>query len=88
MTTIQTVTSYRVEGKEFPTLGKVKSYLEDELGKTLENALQFRLTPKQASELNALLICHRERICSILGQTYVGCNDDWQTDDTRSIWDF
>ena len=45
---IESITTYRFDGRDFRSLKDVRTYVEDEIGKIIDSAQPVRLTPAQA----------------------------------------
>ena len=71
---ILTQTTYRMDGRDFPSLKAAKTHLENEIGKILDTT-PLRMEPKQALAVHEVLIRQRDRLVQLL--TVEVESEDW-----------
>lgn len=65
---IREVTTYHVDGKEFPTLQKARTHIENEIGRIVDSIGPFH--PKERLDIFNTILAQRERLVSLLTTTY------------------
>lgn len=66
---IQEITRYKFQGKEFDSLDKVKTEIENRIGSIIENA-DVTLNPKQKLNLLKAIIDNKKDLANLLTVTY------------------
>ena len=66
---ITTLTRYRVDGQEFPTLAAARQHIKHEIGKIVD-ATPLPLTARDRLAVFDALIAHRERLAALLTANY------------------
>jgi hypothetical protein len=71
---IQQLTTYRLDGLEFPTLKAAREHVENEIGRILD-AIPLRLPAKDALAVHRAVITNRARLCDLLSVEIDGEQD-------------
>ena len=77
--TIEQVTTYRFDGRDFQDLKAVRTHIENEIGRIIDSTQPLRLTPQQALAVLDAITKNHKRLTYLLGAEY-------ETDDeTKNI---
>lgn len=76
---IERIERYTFDGKEFKDLNAVYRYVENEIGKIIDNTPN-RLSPKDALAVWQAIVDNRERLCNLLSANYLADPDELRSD--------
>lgn len=83
---IERIETYRFDGCIFDELSAVKIYVENEIGKVIDEGCQFRLGPKERLAIFDALVKNRDRLVTLLTAKFYTDPDELQSDE-KSIFD-